>query len=190
MGDIVKGMEESLLNRRLRMALASNSSSCGSDYVSVKRAPMGAWSCENIVVSDINRLADFSGPGMAVPLRIKGFTVCKRVDFDINHLRARAEMKAAMVFVRLSFISSGMLESMLKEVMDIDSPGCTRPSCSIFDQGTLSDRMDELAEELLPRYLNEFDGLLDLRIKDRSTLGRSIHTSQSVSKINQFYAHP
>ncbi|KAL9024516.1 MAG: hypothetical protein Q9180_007880, partial [Flavoplaca navasiana] len=88
---------------------------CGSDYVSVKRAPMGAWSCEKIIVSDISRPADFFGPGKATPERIEGFKDWKKVDFDIGRLSAKAKDDAAMVFARLSFFSSRMLESMREE---------------------------------------------------------------------------
>lgn len=97
----------------------------GPDYVSIKGAPIGKWPCEKIMVSDISRPADFFGPGMATPKRIEGFKDWKKVDFDIGRLSAKARDDAAMVFVRLSFISSGMLESMREEGMDIQFPGYT-----------------------------------------------------------------
>ncbi|KAL9635292.1 MAG: hypothetical protein Q9204_002674 [Flavoplaca sp. TL-2023a] len=109
---------------------------CGTDYVSVKGASVGAWSCEKIIVSEISRPADFSRPGKAAPKRIEGFKNWRKVEFDISHLKAKARDDAAMVFSRLSFISSGMLKSMR-------------------EKGTLLEKMDKLVEELLQIYVDE-----------------------------------
>ncbi|KAL8881834.1 MAG: hypothetical protein Q9198_001042 [Flavoplaca austrocitrina] len=128
---------------------------CGSDYVKVKRAPVGAWSCEKIIVSDISRPADFFGPGMATPKTIEGYKDWKKVDFDIGHLSAKARDDAAMVLARLSFISLGILESMREEGMDIQFPSCTWHPCSTFHLDAISDKMDELTDELLQRFVDE-----------------------------------
>ncbi|KAI4257598.1 MAG: hypothetical protein L6R42_005548, partial [Xanthoria sp. 1 TBL-2021] len=85
---------------------------CGSDYVTLKNAPTGALGCEEIIVSDISRAADFFSPRMAAPLAVKGYRPWEKIDVEITSLGTMAGEDAARVYGRLSFMSPSVLKSM------------------------------------------------------------------------------
>ena len=88
---------------------------CGPDYVTVRRNPEERrWYCQNFVVSDVGRSADFTFSATTKLSQLRGYQPWKKVRPDIEALKRRAEEGASWICSGLSLLGSETAQSMLQ----------------------------------------------------------------------------
>jgi hypothetical protein len=88
---------------------------CGPDYVRrTSPPPWNAWDCDEIIVSDVSRSADFTTLDGKL-CRLQGCESWERVLYDKEEARRRAEEMASWLVSGMSLLSPSRLKERLKE---------------------------------------------------------------------------